>query len=127
MVRLVFGSFAPKEAICSHLTNPFLELFRHQVHLIALIVDLLPTKPSICVATMDPRNPFTITKSSADSRVHHLIPMKKRNVLNMHQNKSQNRGLISADRSNKGYSTTYNTTFLIQVVYKRFIPFVVCL
>ena len=43
------------------------------------------------------------------------------------QNKSQNRGLISADRSNKGYSTTYNTTFHIQVVYKRFIPLTVCL
>ena len=43
------------------------------------------------------------------------------------QNKSQNRGLISVDRSNKGYSATYNTTFHIQVVYKRFIPFVICL
>ena len=52
-----------------------------------------------------------------------VLGEKVESKLVLFQTNLQNTGLISADRSNKGYSTAYNTPFLIQVVCKRFISF----
>ena len=40
-----------------------------------------------------------------------INPSAGLNLLHIKKDKSNNKGLISADRSNKGYSTAYNTPF----------------